>query len=159
MKKTITSLAFLLFGFGGIYAQESPVAAGGDASGTGGSVAYSVGQVVYITNTGSNGSTAQGVQQPFEISEVLGVKEQSELQIDLVAYPNPTNKNLTLSVQGDEYSTLSFQLFNAQGKLLVNRKMMGSSTIIGMEDLPKATYILKVNKNSSSIKTFKIIKN
>lgn len=159
MKKAITSLAFLLFGFGGIYAQESPVAAGGDVSGTGGSVAYSVGQVVYTNNTGSNGSTAQGVQQPFEISEVLGVKEQSELQIDLVAYPNPTNKNLTLNVQGDKYSTLNFELFDVQGKMLINKEMNGNTTIIGMEHLPKATYILKVNKNGLSIKTFKVIKN
>ena len=34
-------------------AQESANASGGDATGNGGTVAYSVGQVVYTTNTGS----------------------------------------------------------------------------------------------------------
>ena len=35
-KKTITSIAFLLLGLGGLYAQESPTTAGGEATGTGG---------------------------------------------------------------------------------------------------------------------------
>ena len=38
-------------------------ASGGDATGSGGSVAYSVGQIVYTTSTGTTGSVAQGVEQ------------------------------------------------------------------------------------------------
>ena len=48
-------------------AQTSSNAAGGDATGTGGSVAYSLGQPFYITYTGSNSSVAQGVQQTYQI--------------------------------------------------------------------------------------------
>ena len=66
-KKTMTSFAFLLLGLGGLQAQESPTAAGGEATGSGGTASYSIGQVVYTTNTGTNGSVAQGVQQPFVI--------------------------------------------------------------------------------------------
>jgi hypothetical protein len=46
--------------------KPQPPQAGGEATGSGGSVSYSVGQVVYTTNTGINGSVAQGVQQPYE---------------------------------------------------------------------------------------------
>ena len=56
-KKTITSVVFVLLGLGGLHAQENPTAAGGEATGTGGTSSYSVGQVVYTTNTGANGST------------------------------------------------------------------------------------------------------
>ncbi len=49
-----------------VNAQESIVASGGDASGSGGSSSYSVGQVFYSNYTGSNGSEAQGVQQADE---------------------------------------------------------------------------------------------
>ena len=70
-KKTITSIAFLLLGLGGLQAQESPTATVGEATGTGGTASYSVGQVVYTTTTGTNGSVAQGVQQPFEISGLV----------------------------------------------------------------------------------------
>jgi hypothetical protein len=50
-KKTITSFAFLLLGLGGLQAQESPTAAGGEATGTGWTASYSLGQVVYATST------------------------------------------------------------------------------------------------------------
>ena len=51
-----------------IMAQQAINASGANATGSGGSVSYSVGQVLYTTNSGSNGSSAQGVQQPYEIS-------------------------------------------------------------------------------------------
>jgi len=54
-------LAGLLWG-GFVCAQDSTNSSGGNATGSGGTVAYSVGQVVYTTNTGTNGSLAQGVQ-------------------------------------------------------------------------------------------------
>ena len=74
-KKTIVSISFLLLGIiGGLHAQESPTAAGGEATGTGGTSSYSVGQVVYTTATGTNGSLAQGVQQPYEISVTNSIK-------------------------------------------------------------------------------------
>jgi hypothetical protein len=50
-KKTITSFAFLLLGLGGLQAQESPTSAGGEATGTGWTASYSLGQVVYATST------------------------------------------------------------------------------------------------------------
>ena len=46
-------VSFLSLGFlwaGMVHAQESVVSSGGDASGSGGSVAYSLGQVVYTAN-------------------------------------------------------------------------------------------------------------
>ena len=64
-KKTITSVAFLLLGLGGLHAQESPTASGGEATGTGGTASYSVGQVVYTTNTDATGTVTQGVQQAY----------------------------------------------------------------------------------------------
>mgnify|MGYP000474435928 CR=1 FL=1 len=74
-KKTITSVVFVLLGLGGLHAQENAVTTGGEATGAGGTASYSVGQVVYTTNTGTNGSVAQGVQQPFEISTTVGINE------------------------------------------------------------------------------------
>ena len=69
--------AALLLGFGltGLQAQTSVNAIGGDATGSGGSVSYSVGQVVYTTNKGTNGSVVEGVQQPYEILVVTAIKE------------------------------------------------------------------------------------
>src|SRR6056297_978638 len=75
-KKTVILIAMLLFGPGltGANAQQAMPASGGDASGSGGFVSYSVGQVVYTTHTGANGSVAQGVQQTYEIAVESGIE-------------------------------------------------------------------------------------
>lgn len=157
-KKLKLSAMFLLsLGLTTAQAQQATTATGGNASGSGGTVAYSVGQIVYTTNTGTNGSVAQGVQQPYEISIVLGIDNHS-INLELTAYPNPTANFLTLNVGNAELSTLNFQLYDISGKLIESRKIISSSETIAMENLPTATYFLKVNNNNNEVKTFKIIK-
>jgi len=87
-KLKLSSILLLGLGLTGLQAQESVNATGGDASGSGGSTSYSVGQVVYTTNTGANGTVEQGVQRPIEIS-VKGIN------LTVLAYPNPTTDYLT----------------------------------------------------------------
>ena len=157
-KIKFSTLIFLTLGLTKSYAQQAATATGGDASGSGGTVAYSVGQVVYVTNTGSTGSVAQGVQQPYEISIGLGIENQS-INLAIAAYPNPTNDYLTLSVSNLELSNLNFQLFDISGKLIENRKITSTIETICMENLASATYFLKVTNNNNEVKTFKIIKN
>ena len=159
MKHKKVKLSFLLLGLGlTAQAQQVTTATGGDASGSGGAVAYSVGQIVYTTNTGTTGSVAQGVQQPYEISIVLGIEDNS-INLELTAYPNPTTNYLTLNVGKAELSTLNFQLYDISGKLIESRKIISSTETIGMANLPSATYFLKVSNNNNEVKTFKIIKN
>ena len=157
-KIKLSSIIFLTLGLTKLYAQQAATATGGDASGSGGSVAYSIGQVVYTTSSGSTGSVAQGVQQPYEISIALGVENQS-INLAMAAYPNPTNDYLTLSVSNLELSNLNFQLFDMSGKLIENRKITSTTETIRMENLPSASYFLKVTNNNNDVKTFKIIKN
>jgi hypothetical protein len=153
--RTLTTLVALICSVG-LHAQESPTATGGKATGTGGTASYSVGQVVYTTATGTNGSVAQGVQQPYEISTTLGINETS-INLELSVYPNPTTDYLTLKV--DDHSNLNYQVYDLQGKVIENNKVTTSITTISMEALPKAIYFLNVTKNNQIVKTFKIIKN
>lgn len=139
-------------------AQESANASGGDATGSGGTVAYSVGQVVYTTNTGSTGSVAQGVQHAYEIF-TLGIKE-TELSISLTAFPNPTTDNLTLQISDYNNEKLSYQLFDMQGKQLSNGQIVAQQTQINMNSLPTGTYFINVvNQKNKKVISFKIIKN
>ena len=159
MKYKKVKISVLLLGLGlTAQAQQATTATGSDASGSGGTVAYSGGQIVYTTNTGTNGSVAQGVQQPYEISIVLGIDNHT-INLELTAYPNPTTNFLTLNVGNAELSTLNFQLYDILGKLIESRKIISSSETIAIENLPTATYFLKVTNNNNEVKTFKIIKN
>ena len=156
--KLIALLAAGLLWAGLVNAQQATTATGGNASGSGGTVAYSVGQIVYTTNTGANGSVAQGVQQAYEISIVTGL-EDTQISLNMQAYPNPTTDYLTLNVGNFELSTLNFQLYDISGKLIESRKIISSTETISMGNLSSATYFLKVSNNNNEVKSFKIIKN
>ena len=143
----------------GVQAQEAIPASGGNASSSGGSVSYTVGQVLYITNTGTNGSVAEGVQQPYEISVVVGIEEAKGINLLCTVYPNPATDFLTLEVDIPDNANLFFQLYDIMGKLLVSKKLIDLKTTIPMTSLPPATYFLKVTDNQKVVKTFKIIKN
>jgi hypothetical protein len=158
MKKTKLIIIFsLIFALTGIKAQQGFTAAGGGASGGGGTAAYSVGQIVYTSNTGAGGSVAQGVQQPYEISIVLGV-EDHQISLNMKVYPNPTSDFLILNVGNFELSTLNFELYDISGKLLERKKITSITETISMENLPSSTYFLKVTSNNEEVKTFKVIK-
>ena len=152
----------LLLGVGltvNLQAQKAIPAAGGNASGSGGSVSYTIGQVFYSTNTGTNGSVAEGVQQPYEISVVVGIEQAKDINLICMVYPNPTTDLLTLEVEMLENENLFFQLYDIMGKLLVSKKLIDIKTTISMANLAPATYFLKVTDNEKIVKTFKIIKN
>ena len=159
-KKKLTSIMFLILGFIGLHAQDSLTSAGGKATGSGGTASYSVGQVVYTTNTGTNGSVAQGVQQVYKISTVrLGTRE-TEPNISLSIFPNPTKDNLTLKIGDYNNEKLSFRLYDMLGKLLSNGKIVTQETKIEMTNLPSTTYFVNViNQENKKVQTFKIIKN
>ena len=160
MKKNLLCVLFCSgFGIAILQAQATIPASGGNAIGSGASVSYTVGQVVYTTNTGTNGTVAQGVQQPFEISVVTAIKEAEGISLEIKIYPNPTSDFLTLKVENYDRENLSYKLFDAKGKLLESKKVTGNVTIIPMANLLPTLYFLKVIDNQKEIKTFKIIKN
>ncbi|MBN2729529.1 MAG: T9SS type A sorting domain-containing protein [Bacteroidales bacterium] len=158
-KKTIIcAIIFLGLGLSGLQAQTSINATGGNTSGSGGSASYSVGQLVYQTHTGTNGSVAEGVQQPYEISVVTGLEEAKGINLSISAYPNPTTDFLELKVESEKLEDFSYQLYDMSGKLLQSAKITGPQTIIVMSNFVPATYFLKVIEGEKEVKTFKIIK-
>jgi len=157
----VALVVFCLIGFGSsIQAQNAIPASGGNASGSGGTVSYSVGQIVYTTNTSvSSGSVAQGVQQPFEISVITAIEQAEYITLVCSVYPNPASDFLTLKIENYDNKSLSYKLFDANGKLLESKKVISNETIISMANLLPSIYFLKVTDNQKEIKTFKIIKN
>lgn len=159
--KLKTQLITLLFAtilvVGSAKSQESANTAGGNGTGAGGSVSYSVGQVAYTTNTSSSGNVAQGVQHAYEIFTV-GLME-NDIAISLTAFPNPTIDNLIVQVEDVERLKLKFQLFDAQGRLVNNGELGTHQTIINMSELSPAVYFINVvTRENKTVKSFKIIK-
>jgi len=159
MKTTTRLLVCFALGtsLASVRAQEATVASGGIASNTSGTVNYSVGQIVYTTNSESIGSVSQGIQQPYEIFS-LGTDDFPNISLKMLVYPNPTISLVNLEIQGLTYNTLEYQLFDIMGKEISNQKISQSETQIPLENLPTATYLLNVSDQTKIIKTFKIIK-
>jgi hypothetical protein len=155
MIKTIFS-ACMLCAVLTIQAQDAIPVSGGEAAGSGGTVSYSVGQLVYTTNTGS-GTVSQGVQQAFEFV-VLSNPELIALTLSAVTYPNPTTDYIVLSLTDATLTGLSYMMFDLQGRLVTKAKVEQEATQIAMKNLAIGVYILKVNQNNQELKTFKIIK-
>lgn len=160
MKKNLTYCLCLLFtglGFPILHAQQAITASGADAFGSGGSVAYSIGQAAYTANTGGTGSTNQGVQQAYEIFVVDS--EEVYADISFAVFPNPTTNNLILEIKGNDMEKLSYQLFDAQGKLINQSPVLSQQTFIDLRALPAATYFLSVFQKNKCIRSFKLVKN
>jgi len=158
-KLKLSTVLLLVLGLTAVYAQEAIPASGGNASGSGGSESYTIGQVVYTTNSGTNGSVAQGVQQTYEISVVTGLPEAIALTLICTVYPNPAKNRITLKTENYNIEDMSYRLYDNNGKLIENKKVEGRETLIDMSYLVISTYFLKVIENNKEVKTFKIIKN
>ena len=140
-----------------MYSQQNTLATATTATGTNGIVTYSIGQIDFQTNTGSSGTISQGVQQPFEIV-TLSTNNVPQIQLMATVYPNPTVQNVMISIKDFDLTNLNYQLYDIQGKIIYNGKILQSETQIEMSFLASANYFLKVTQANKDLKTFKIIK-
>ncbi len=160
MKKLLYLLAFTV-SIAGLQAQETTITSGGEASGDGGTVSYSVGQVVYGTQTGTTGSVTEGVQQPFEISVIIGIEELG-INLNISAYPNPFTDHLILYIDDDIFSDQDrwiASVYDINGAVIKQQIIVANETTIDMADQIAGIYFLKISSENQEIKTFKIIKN
>ena len=156
-KLKLTAILLAGLGISTLHAQQSINTTGGDATGSGGSVSYSVGQVAYTAISNSNGSVNQGVQQPYEFY-TNSIDENTYISLKMSVYPNPTIAFVTLRIYHPNPENYTFQLYDINGKLLADQKISKPETSVPMENLTAATYFLNIYSNSKALKSFKIIK-
>lgn len=138
-------------------AQKGTTAAGGEATGTTGTVSFSVGLVDYVAYNNSSVSVNQGVQQAYEIFSVVSVKTP-EPKFNLSLYPNPTTNFVVLSINSAYTQKLSYKLYDITGKQIALKAISSDTTNIPMSGLSAATYFVTVFNKKGVIKTYKIIK-
>jgi hypothetical protein len=158
-QRKILSIFFLFcFCVAIVHCQETIPATGGKASGSGGSVSYTVGQILYCTLSGTNVTIVQGVQQPYEISVVTAVRNTQEINLKCFIYPNPTGAITKLVFESPDFENLRFRLFDINGILLQDKKIESNETKVSLENLSSSVYFLKIIKNNFEVKVFKIVK-
>jgi hypothetical protein len=147
-KLLILSLVFCLLSTK-TSAQTSLNMAGGDTVGAGGSLSFSVGQLVYTYNADATRTVAQGVQQPFNILLPLSV---SLLNFTVKCNNNAVNFNwCTVSEDKNAYFTL------ASSKDAINftdiAKVNGNNTTINTNCYTFTLDNLIINTNNLDVST------
>lgn len=139
-------------------AQEIVTTSGLNASGAGGTISYSVGQVSVAQNTGTEGSVIEGVQQPYIIDPTVG-SEIANINLKLATYPNPTSDEIIMTAEDLDLENFSYQLLSNEGKVLISKASIESTNNISLQSFPANIYLLNIYRDQIIIKSFRIIKN
>lgn len=160
MKILLITLFLSAVCLAGLSAQQALPATGGEASGSGGTVSYTVGQLNYTTQSTANGILSSGLQQTYEVSVVSGMEVEADISLSIGAYPNPTMEQLTIEVEQLELKPqkLHYSLYDLSGRLIQQKEMTGAKTSLQTDKLIPATYILKVSTDKKTLKIFRILK-
>ena len=141
--------------------QAAVLSTGGDATGTGGSVAYSVGQVTYTNFDSEAGSISLGVQQPHFV--IMVGTEDPDVGVSATLYPNPANDFLQLKLDNNyqgEIATdkLFLRIYDIEGKLILQQDIVEPISNISLANFGNALYLVRIIRDNAEIKTFKIFK-
>lgn len=138
-------------------AQESVNSIGGVDSGSGGTVSFSVGQMVYTTDSKEAGAVVQGIQRPYKITTTDIKKLDNTLSFK--AYPNPSSEDLFLEMNEFRSEKLNYQLYDMHGKLVMTNPIEIPKTQINIRDLAVGSYVIHIyDSKNQAIQTIQIIK-
>jgi hypothetical protein len=147
-----------------VQAQESVNSTGNIATGSNGTVTYTIGQLIYTTNSAVSGHLAQGVQHPYEIFKIDSIstsyRKEAQEHFSILLFPNPTADNIILDVQDYINEKLIYFLFDYNGKLIFQKQITGKQTYIDLGNLPSSIYFVNVvDEENKKVQSFKITKN
>lgn len=159
MKNRVFLISILFMMAAGVFAQSAIVPVGGDAQSNGGSVSYTVGQVVVQTSSDGTVSVAEGVQQPYEIMTV-GVDDYPQIVLNAVVYPNPTENIAQLQLNGFEIPIGGFRaiIYDGNGKMLQSLNVTDDITPFQIGQYATGTYYLELRDGKRLLKTFKVVR-
>ena len=142
-----------------LFGQSDIVTAGGTATGAGGSATYTVGQIAVQRATDGSKYIIEGVQQPYEI-QAVGVDDYPQIVLDAVVYPNPTENQARLQLNGFELTDdgLQAHLFDSRGRLLQVIPVTGDLTTFQIGQYATGTYFLELRDGKRTLKTFKVVR-
>ena len=126
-----------------------------------GSLSFTVGELVVLSQTDSQGNTLGGGFTAGATLTTVSIQETDATVLDVKVYPNPTTDLVIVQINHSTLDQVVVTINDLQGKEVYSGKYAGISNVIGINTASYATgtymLILK-NLNNQVLGTYKIIK-
>lgn len=146
----------------GLRAQATFGIVGGEVSGEGGSMSYTMGQIAVetsyarVTNASKVAANLrEGVHQTYTVEE-LAIDGVAALDFDISVYPNPTTDNVTVKT-GRNDMDMCFELYGVDGRLMQKGLIREAEQNIDMQDYAAGAYILRI-ASGKRMNNYRIVK-
>jgi uncharacterized protein YjbI with pentapeptide repeats len=127
-----------------------------------GSLSFTVGELVVLSQNDSIGNTLSGGFTAGATLTTVNLQEVDAKVLDLKVFPNPTSSLVNIQINYSALEQVLLTIADLQGKEVFSGKYAGVSNLIGINAAAyaKGTYILSIkNANNKLLGTYKIIKN
>lgn len=152
MKKETLVLCALLTTVS-VSAQEVVSTQGDSYSNASGSIDFTIGEVVINTGTDGTNDITQGFHQTNW--NFVGLDDHAP-DYEAIIFPNPTSD--ILNIRTSTFENVTYTLYDAQGKLVLQDKLSAEQTPIQVSQLAPGAYSLTLNNETQKLKTFKLVK-
>jgi len=133
---------------------QEVVATQGDSYSNGtANIDFTIGEVVINTGTDGTNDITQGFHQTNW--NFLGVEDHAP-SYEATIFPNPTSE--VLNIRTSTFENVTYTLYDAQGKMVMQDKLLANQTPIQVSQLAPGAYSLILNSETQKLKTFKLIK-
>jgi hypothetical protein len=134
-------------------AQEVVSTQGDSYSNGSAKIDFTIGEVVINTGTDGTNDLTQGFHQTNW--NFLGVEDHAP-SYEATVFPNPTSE--VLNIRTSTFENVTYTLYDAQGKLVLQDKLSAEQTAIQVSQLAPGSYSLILNNRTQNLKTFKLVK-
>ena len=146
-------MLFSLLATGTVSAQEVVSTQGDSYSNASANIDFTIGEVIIDTGTDGNNDLTQGFHQTNW--NFVGLEDFAP-NYEAIIFPNPTED--VLNIRTSAFENVTYSLYDAQGKLVIQDKLSSEQTPIQVSQLAPGSYSLTLNNATQNLKTFKLIK-
>lgn len=146
-------LIFFVFYSSSLFSQEVVSSQGDSYTNSGGSLDFTIGEVVTFTGSNIENILTQGFHQTnWSFVNI----ENHVPSYEAIIFPNPAED--FLNIQASLYEDVSYILYDEMGKLILQGRLLTEKTSLEVSQLATGRYSLILNNSKENLKTFNIIK-
>jgi hypothetical protein len=114
--------------------------------------------VMSPTNTTTTTTTTAKTDVKTDVVAEELIKVTEPVPFNVIAYPNPTDSQFTITVEGGSTEKIEADVFDMQGRSIKHFESVDNQPIVFGEQLPAGTYLVLVSQGANK-KTLQLIKN